>query len=82
MDQSRAPGRRIINGVARVAVHEIFHYFLPGHPHDMEGVFKDHVGGNVLAHSSFEVSDGTRDALVSDSGQRESRSRYAMTAAT
>lgn len=60
----RAPGRRIINGVARVVVHEILHYFLPGRPHDPEGVFMDHVGGNLLARSSFEISAGTRDALV------------------
>jgi len=60
----RAPGRRIVNGVARIVVHEILHYFLPGRPHDAEGVFMDHVGGNLLARSSFEVSDETRDALV------------------
>jgi hypothetical protein len=60
----RAPGRRVTNGVARVVVHEILHYFLPGRPHDAEGVFMDYVGGNLLAHASFEVSTETRNALV------------------
>ncbi len=60
----RAPGKRIENGVTRVVVHEILHYFLPGRPHDAEGVFMDHVGGNLLAHASFEVRRETRDALV------------------
>ncbi len=59
----RAPGRRVVNGVARVVVHEILHYFLPGRPHDTDGVFMDHVG-NVLAHSTFEMNAETRDALV------------------
>jgi hypothetical protein len=60
----RAPGRRVVNGVARVVVHEVLHYFLPGRPHDPEGVFVDHVGGNLLARSSFAVSTETRDALA------------------
>ena len=60
----RAPGRRIANGVARVVVHEVLHYFLPRRPHDAEGVFMDHVGGNVLARSTSEVSAETREALV------------------
>jgi hypothetical protein len=68
----RAPGRRVVNGVARVVVHEILHYFLPGRPHDADGVFMDHVGGNVLARSTFEVSAETRDALV-DTLVRENR---------
>lgn len=59
-----APGKRIVNGVTRVVIHEILHYFLPGRPHDAEGVFMDHVGGNLLAHASFEVSTETRNALV------------------
>jgi len=59
-----APGRRIVNCLTRVVVHEILHYFLPGRPHDSDGVFMDHVGGNLLAHASFEVSGETRDALV------------------
>ena len=60
----KPPGRRILHGVARVVVHEILHYFLPGRPHDPDGVFMDHVGGNLLAHSSVEISAETRDALV------------------
>jgi hypothetical protein len=60
----KPPGRRVVHGVSRVVVHEIFHYFLPGRPHDREGVFMDHVEGNLLARESFEVSKETRDALV------------------
>ncbi len=60
----RPPGRRVVQGVSRVVIHEIFHYFLPGRPHDPEGVFMDRVGGNLLARASFEVSAETRDALV------------------
>jgi hypothetical protein len=60
----RAPGRRVVRGVSRVVVHEIFHYFLPGRPHDAEGVFMDHVEGNLLARSSCEVSKETSDALI------------------
>ncbi len=71
----RAPGRRVVNGVARVVVHEILHYFLPGRPHDAEGVFMDHVGGNLLANSTFKISAGTRDALVATLLTKESRSR-------
>jgi hypothetical protein len=59
-----APGRRPVNAVARVIVHEVLHYFLPDRPHDPDGVFKDHVGGNLLARSSFEIRPETREALV------------------
>jgi hypothetical protein len=67
----RPPGRRVANGVARVIFHEVLHYFLPGRPHDPEGVFMDHVGGNVLAHSTFDVTAETRDALVATLARKD-----------
>jgi hypothetical protein len=51
----RAPGRRVVNGVSG-AIDEILHYFLPGRAHDPEGVFMDHVGGNVFSRSTFNVT--------------------------
>lgn len=59
-----ALGTRPVNAVARVIVHEVLHYFLPERPHDPDGVFKDHVGGNLLARSSVEIRPDTREALV------------------
>jgi hypothetical protein len=60
---SRSPGSRAVRGVAAVVVHEILQYFLPGRPHDADGVFKSHVNGNVLERSSSEISAETLDAL-------------------
>jgi hypothetical protein len=62
----KPPGRRIVHGVARVVVHEILHYFLPGRPHDSDGVFTHHVGGNLLARSTIAIRSQTRDALVAE----------------
>jgi len=33
-------------------------------PHDRDGVFMDHVGGNLLERSTFELRAETREALV------------------
>jgi hypothetical protein len=60
----RAPGRQILNGVTTVVIHEIVHYFLPGRPHDPEGVFMARIEGNPLARSRLELSAETRRALV------------------
>lgn len=60
----RPPGVPWSVGVARVVAHEILYYFLPGRPHDSEGLFMEHQRGDSLLSSNLEMSSETRDAFL------------------
>jgi hypothetical protein len=50
--------------VARIITHEILHSFLPGRPHDTDGIFMESLRRETLMRRGLEVSSDTREALV------------------
>jgi hypothetical protein len=50
--------------VARIITHEILHSFLPGRPHDPDGIFMESLRRETLMRRGLEVRSDTREAMV------------------
>jgi hypothetical protein len=50
--------------VARIITHEILHSFLPGRPHDTDGIFMESLRRETLMKRGLGVRSDTQEALV------------------
>lgn len=51
-------------GLARIILHEILHFLLPGRPHDASGLFARNLEARELLGPKLELEANTRSALI------------------
>jgi hypothetical protein len=51
-------------GLARIILHEIVHFLLPGRPHDASGLFAQNLKAGELLGTKLELDSETRSALL------------------
>ncbi len=54
-----------LRGLARIIVHEMIHFLIPGRPHDGSGLFAQSLKASNLLGPKLELEAETRSALVS-----------------
>jgi hypothetical protein len=61
----RPSGHDWFKGLARVILHEMIHFLLPGRPHDAAGLFAPNLKATRLLGPNLELDPETHSALVS-----------------
>jgi hypothetical protein len=57
-------GRIWVRALARIVLHEMIHFLLPGRPHDTSGLFAQNLSGRDLLGSTLSLAPETKTALV------------------